>query len=344
MQLTSRAHEAPDMAAAMELCYAKGWTDGLPVVTPTEDRIAAMLAAVKLEPQQQVAFIENRQVSVTAEKIAINAVLAGCRPEYMPVVVAAVEALADPLYGYHGPATSTGGSGVLMIVNGPIARELDMNCGHNLFGPGWRANATIGRAVRLLMRNTIGTLPGTLDQSSLGHPGKYTYCIAENEAESPWPPLHVSRGFKREQNAVTIMAALGVHQYSNGLSATPEGILATACAQMRVSAGTARQPFYAMVFAGEHMAVIAKAGWTRDDVKRYVFEHTKISVAELKRINLKDGAIAAADETTLVPLVHEPDDFLVIMAGGKAGVQSAYIPGWGGKNGSQAVTKEIRRP
>ena len=330
------------MAAAMELCYAKGWTDGLPVVPPTAERIDAMLAAVKLDPDKQIAFIENRQVSVTAEKVAINAVLAGCKPEYMPVVVAAVEALADPLYGYHGPATSTGGSGVLMIVNGPIARALDMNCGDNLFGPGWRANATIGRAVRLVMRNTIGTLPGELDRSSLGHPGKYTYCIAENEAQSPWPPLHVDRGFKREQSTVTIMAALGVHQYSNGLSNTPEGILTTACAQMRISAGTVRQPCYAMVFAGEHMAVIAKAGWTRDQVRNYVLEHTQVSVAELKRINLKNGAVTAADETTLVPLILEPRDLLIVMAGGVAGTQSAYIPGWGGRNGSQAVTKEIR--
>ncbi len=344
MQLESRHYDARDMADAMELCYTKGWTDGLPVVPPTEERINAMLAAVKLDPAQQVAFIENRQVSVTAEKVAINAVLAGCKPAYMPVVVAAVEALADPLYGYHGPATSTGGSAVFMVVNGPIARELDMNCGDNLFGPGWRANATIGRAVRLVMRNTIGTLPGELDRSSLGHPGKYTFCIAENEAESPWPPLHADRGFKREQNAVTIMAALGVHQYSNGLSNTPEGVLTTACAQMRISAGTARRPFYALVFAGEHMAIIAKAGWSRDDVKRYCFEHAQISVAELKRINIRDGDITADDETTRVPLVHEPNDFLVIMAGGRAGVQSAYIPGWGGKNGSQAVTKEIRRP
>ena len=344
MQLTSRHYDAPDMAAAMELCQTKGWTDGLPVVPPTADRIDAMLAAAGLEPSLEVAFIENRQVSVTAEKIAINAVLAGCKPEYMPVVVSAVEALADPLYGYHGPGTSTGGAGVLMIVNGPIARELDMNCGHNLFGPGWRANATIGRAVRLVMRNTIGTMPGTLDQSSLGHPGKYTYCIAENEAESPWPPLHVDRGFKREQSAVTIMAALGVHQYSNGLSSTPEGVLTTACAQMRISAGTGRQAFYALVFAGEHMAIMAKAGWTRDDVKRYCFEHARFSLAELKRANIKAGEVEPADETTMLSLVQSPDDFLVIMAGGKAGVQSAFIPGWGGKAGSQAVTREIRRP
>ncbi|MDO8595760.1 MAG: hypothetical protein Q7R45_03965 [Sulfuricaulis sp.] len=344
MQLKSRHYDVSDLSEGMELCYAKGWTDGFPAVPATQERIDAMLAAAGLEPDLQVAFIENRQVAVTAEKVAINAVLAGCKPEYMPVVVAAVEALAEPLYGYHGPATSTGGAAVLMIVNGPIARELGMNCGDNLFGPGWRANATMGRAVRLIMRNTIGTLPGTLDQSSLGHPGKYTFCIAENEAESPWPPLHVDRGFKREQNAVTIMAALGVHQFSNNLSSTPEGVLTTLCAQMRVSAGTMRQPQYALVFAGEHMAIIAKAGWSRDDVKRFCFENSKISVAELKRIKLKGGEVAAADETAMMTLVQSPDDFLVIMAGGRAGVQSAYIPGWGGKAGSQSVTKEIRRP
>jgi len=343
MELQSRHYEAPDMAAAMELCFAKGWTDGLPVVPPTEDRIRDMLAAAGLEPGLELAFIENRQVSVTAEKVAINAVLAGCKPEYMPVVVAAVEALADPLYGYHGPATSTGGAAVLMIVNGPIARELGMNSGHNLFGPGWRANATIGRAVRLTMRNTIGTIPGTLDQSSLGHPGKYTFCIAENEAESPWPPLHVARGFRADQSAVTIMAALGVHQFSNGLSATPEGVLTTACAHMRMSAGTGRNAFYALVLAGEHMAIIAKAGWSRDDVKRYCFEHARASLAELKRANIKDGAVAPEDETNMLPVIHQPDDLLVIMAGGKAGVQSAYIPGWGGRAGSQPVTREIRR-
>jgi hypothetical protein len=140
------------------------------------------------------------------------------------------------------------------------------------------------------------------------------------------------------------MAALGVHQYSNGLSATPEGVLTTACAQMRVSAGTARRPCYAMVFAGEHQAIMKRAGYTREDVKQYVFAHSKISNADLKRMNLKDGALAPGDETSMVDLVETPDDLLVIAAGGKAGVQSCYIPGWGGKDGSQAVTKEIRKP
>src|SRR5215813_153432 len=179
MELISRRHTAADVDGAMELCYTNGWTDGFPVVPPTEERIVGMLAAAGLEPEKQLAFIENRQISVTAEKVAINAVMAGCKAEYMPVVAAAVEALGDPLYGYHGPATSTGGSAVFMVVSGPIARKLDINCGDNLFGPGWRANATIGRAIRLIMRNVIGTLPGELDRSCLGHGGKYSYCIAE---------------------------------------------------------------------------------------------------------------------------------------------------------------------
>lgn len=341
MELTSRRHTVADLGAAMELCYTNGWTDGLPVVPPTAERIGAMLAAAGLEPQHELAYIENRQVSVTAEKVAINAVMAGCRPEYMPVVAAAVAALGDPLFGYHGPATSTGGSAVFMLVNGPIARALDINCENNLFGPGWRANATIGRAVRLVMRNVIGTLPGALDRSSLGHAGKYTYCIAENEAESPWPPFHTTRGFRAEQNAVTIFAAYAPHQFANRLSATPEGVLDTACAHMRISAGTARQPQYALVIAGEHQAIMRAAGWSREDVQRYVYEHTQPTVAELKRIHMLPGAMAPEDERTAYPLLQAPSDLLVIAAGGRAGVQSAFIPGWGGKNGSQSVTREI---
>lgn len=343
IELKSRRHTVSDTEAAIELCYAKGWTDGFPVVPPTAERITAMLDAAGLEPQQQLAFIENRQVSVTAEKVAINAVMAGCKPEYMPVVAAAVEALGDPLYGYHGPATSTGGSAVFMVVNGPIARELDINFENNLFGPGWRANATIGRAVRLVMRNVIGTLPGELDRSSLGHAGKYTFCIAENEAESPWPPLHTTRGFRADQNAVTIFAAYAPHQYSNRLSATPEGVLDTCCAHMRISAGTARHPQYVLVFAGEHTAIMKKAGWSREDAQRYCFEHSQSSVAELKRANLLPDDVTADDERTMYPLVEAPQDFLVIAAGGRAGVQSAFIPGWGSKRGSQSVSREIRK-
>src|SRR5687768_2142166 len=344
MELTSRRHTVANFEGAMELCYTNGWTDGFPVVPPTEERIVGMLAAAGLEPSLQLAFIENRQISVTAEKVAINAVLAGCKPEYMPVVVAAVEALGDPLYGYHGPATSTGGSAVFMVINGPIAKKLDINSGDNLFGPGWRANATIGRAVRLTMRNVIGTMPGELDRSSMGHGGKYTYCIAENETDSPWPPFHTTRGFTRDQNAVTVFAALAPHQYSNGTSPKPEGILDTACAYMKFSAGSGRHPQYAMVFPGEHQLTMKKAGWSREDVQRYVFEHATVTTAELKRANVKAGEPTAADEKEIVTIVERPQDLLVIAAGGIAGSQSCFIPGWGSKAGSQSVTKEIKVP
>jgi hypothetical protein len=328
--LQSKAYDVSDTAEAIEFYFEKGWTDGLPVIPPTEASIRAMLNAAGLEPGQEITFIENRQVSVTAEKLAINAVMAGCKPEYMPVVVAAIEAIGDPQYGYHGPATSTGGSAVFMLVNGPIARELDINCGDNLFGPGWRANATIGRAVRLIMRNAIGTLPGKLDRSTLGHPGKYTYCIAENEAESPWPAVHVERGFRPEQNAVTVFAGLAPHQIGNQLSNT--------------AAGVTGQPQYAVVIAGEHMRVIADDGWSKADIKRFLFDHTHNSVAHLKRTNRTAGAVLPEDEATRRPIVQAPEDFIVIAAGSKAGVFSAFIPGWGGKNASQSVTKEIRRP
>ena len=255
--LTSQRFQVNDAASAIELCFDKGWTDGLPVIPPTPDRVAAMLAAAGLEPGHQVTYITHRAVPVTAEKVAINAVMAGCKPEYMPVVIAAVEGIGAPLWSYHGPGTSTGGAGVLVIVNGPIARELDINAGDNLFGPGWRANATIGRAVRLVMRNVCGSRPGTLDRGTLGHPGKLSYVIAENEAESPWTPLHVERGFRPEQSTVTVLAAMGPHQFYNQLSNTAEGVLTTVCDDMLISGTVMGQPQYVLVLAGEHMRTIA---------------------------------------------------------------------------------------
>jgi len=340
-ELASKRFAVDDLTQAMDLCFEKGWTDGLPVVPPTEARVQAMLDAVALAPDKEIAFITNRQVGVTAEKVAINAVMAGCKPEYMPVVVAAVEGIADPRWGYHGPATSTGGAGVLMIINGPIGRRLDFNSGDNLFGPGWRANATVGRALRLVMRNVIGTLPGQLDRGTLGHPGKYTYVIAENEAESPWIPLHVERGLSKEDSAVTVMAAEGPHQFYNQLSSTAKGVLTTLCDDMRISGNTTSQPNYVVVIAGEHMQVIAADKWTKADIRTFVFEHTQNSIAHLKRTERMAGAIVADDEAARRPIVAAPEDILVVAAGGRAGAFSAYIPGWASRRSSEAVTKLI---
>jgi hypothetical protein len=343
IQIESKRYPVDDLSHAIEFCYQQGWTDGLPVVPPTERAVQAMLEAVGLEPRQQVAFITNRQVAVTAEKIAINAVMAGCLPEHMPVVVAAIEGIADPQWGYHGPATSTGGAAVLMIVNGPLAARLRFNSGDNLFGPGWRSNATVGRAVRLVMRNVIGTLPGALDRGTVGHPGKYSYVIAENEAESPWTPLHVERGFKPEQSTVTVMSAEGPHQFYNQLSSTAQGVLTSLCDDMKHHGSTNGQPQYCVVLAGEHMRTIANDGWSKKDIQQFVYENTHNSVAHLKRAARLAGGVTPADETTMRPLVPSPQDVLVLAAGGRAGAFSCYIPGWaGGKKSSQSITKLIQ--
>jgi len=341
-ELKSKRYQVEDVLEAIELYFEKGWSDGLPVVPPTEPRIRAMLEAAGLEPDHQVTFITNRQAAVTAEKVAINAVMAGCKPEYMPVVVAAIEAIGDPKWCYHGPATSTGGAGVLMIVNGPIAERLQINSGDNLFGPGWRANATIGRAVRLVMRNMIGTLPGKLDRATLDHPGKYSYVIAENEVDSPWPPLHLERGCRPDESAVTVMAAEAPHQFYNQLSNTAEGVLTTLADDMRISGNARGQSQYVVVLAGEHMRTVAADGWSKADIRKFVFEHTQNTVAHLKRTQRLAGPIKPEDEITLRPLVPSPEDILVVAAGGRAGAFSAYMPGWGGKRTSEAVTKLIR--
>jgi hypothetical protein len=341
MQLTSARHTVDDYAAAQELCEVRGWTDGLPVIPPTRERITAMLEAAGLAPDAQLAYIEDRQVRVTAEKVAINAVMAGCKPDYMPVLAAAIRAMGEKAFGYHGPATSTNGGAIFVLVNGPIARRLEINSGDNLFGPGFRANATIGRAIRLAMRNVMGNKPGELDKACLGHGGKYSYCIAENEVDSPWPPFHTTRGFGAEQDAVTVFAALAPDQYYNQLSSTPEGLLATLCAQMRISSTTGWRAEYALVFAGEHQAVLRKAGWSREDVQQHVWEHCRASAAELKRAFMRGGELKPEDETKFFPIVEHPQDLLVIAAGGKAGAQSCFIPGWAAKSLSLSVTVSV---
>jgi len=341
--LTSKRHPAADEAGAIELCFARGWTDGLPVVPPTPERVEAMLRGARLSPAHEITYVAHRAVSVTAEKVAVNAVMAGCLPEYMPVVVAAIEGIGDPRWSYHGPGTSTAGAGVLLIVNGPVARDLDINAGDNLFGPGWRANLTIGRAVRLVMRNVCGSMPGTLDRGTLGHPGKLSYVIAENEAESPWPPLHVELGFRPDQSAVTVVAAAGPRQFYNQLSNTAEGVLTTLADDMRVSGNLMGQPNFVVVLAGEHMRTVAGSGWTKPMIREFLFEQTKNTYAHLKRTQQMAGAVQPGDETRIRPLVESPDDILVVAAGGRAGAFSCYIPGWGGKRSSQAVTKEVKR-
>jgi hypothetical protein len=347
-------HEAADPVAAIEFCYQQGWTDGLPVIPPTEERVAAFLAQLARGRDEVLGAVPERRRQVTVEQVAANAVMAGCLPEYAPVVVAAVEAMLQPPFNLVGPSASLGGSAILVIVNGPAVEALQINCRNNLFGPGNRANATIGRAVRLVLMNTCGAIPGLFDRTCLGHPGKYTYCIAENERDSPWTPLHVERGMAAEQSAVTVFACEGPRQVRNALSRTPEGIL-TAIADVMSSLGTSlttsgsvgestagtRQGEVVVVIAAEHMQTIAQHGWSKADVRRYLSQQARRTVAELKRGGGMPGEPQAGDEQRYVPVVEQSDDIMIVAAGGHEGAMSAVIPSWGPKVSSTSVTWPI---
>jgi hypothetical protein len=269
--------EAADPAALIEAYYDAGWTDGLPVVPPSDASIAATLAAASLQGHEVLGQIPGRNVEVIADKAATNAVMAGCRPEYMPVVVAAVKSLCEPAFAYHGPASSTGGSAMVLVVNGPIARRLGINSGNNAFGQGHRPNATIGRAVRLIMMNAMNTRPGFLDRATLGNPGKYSFCFAEHEEDHPWEPLHVARGLRREDSAVTLIASNSVYQVYNQLAAAPEPLLRCFADALGNAGAPNLRGFNEtlIVFAGEHAEVLRRAGWSRLDVQRFLMEHTR---------------------------------------------------------------------
>ena len=352
LEVTGR--EAIDPIAAIEFCYQQGWTDGLPVIPPTEERVAAFLAHVKRERDEMIGMVPERRRRVTVEQVVANAVMAGCLPEYAPVVVAAVEAMLQLPFNVVGPSASLGGSAILVIVNGPVVEDLQINCRNNLFGPGNRANATIGRAVRLVLMNTCGAIPGLFDRSCLGHPGKYTYCIAENVQDSPWLPLHVERGFSPEASAVTVFACEGPRQVRNSLSPTPEGVLTTISDAMSSlgtslttsgsvadSASGTRQGEMVIVVAAEHMQTISRQGWAKREIRTYLSEHARRTVADLKRGGGLPGAVEPGDELTYVSVVERPDDLMIVAAGGDEGAMSAVIPSWGPKVSSTAVTWPI---
>jgi hypothetical protein len=341
----SEIEEAADPAALIEAYYDAGWTDGLPVVPPSDASLAAMLAAAGLQGHEVLGEIPGRNTEVVAEKAAINAVMAGCRPEYMPVVVAAVKSLCAPAFAYHGPASSTGGSAMVLVVNGPIARRLGINSGNNAFGQGHRPNATIGRAVRLIMMNVMNTRPGFLDRATLGTPGKYAFCFAEHEDDHPWEPLHVWRGLGRGDSAVTLIASNSLYQVYNQLAATPEPLLLCfADALCNMGAPNLRGFNEALiVFAGEHADILKAAGWSRADVQRFLVEHTRRRLADFKRAARIPGAVGETDDATWRYIFERPEDILIACAGGRAGSWSACLPGWGTR-WTRGVTTRIDDP
>jgi hypothetical protein len=345
MTASSQPSGTGDPAALIEAYFAAGYTDGLPVVPPTEKSIADTLAAAGLRAEAVLGEIASRNTVVTAEKAAINAVMAGCRPEYFPVVVAALRGLCRPEFAYHGPASSTGGSAMVLIVNGPVVRALGINAGNNAFGQGHRPNATIGRAVRLVMMNVMNTRPGLLDRATLGNPGKYSFCFAEHEDDHPWEPLHVTRGFAADASTVTVYASNSLYLVYNQLAATPEPLL-RCLADALANLGSPNVKGFnesLVVLAGEHSEVLRQSGWSRRDVQSFLVEHARRRVADLKRAGRLPGDVLPADETTWRHAFEAPEDLLLVCAGGRAGSWSACLPGWG-KKWTRSVTVAVEGP
>ena len=340
-RLLSTRHEVEDERAAQELFHAKGWSDGLPVVAPTPERVLSCLAEVSLEPDQVIGIEPVRAQPITAEKAAINAVLAGCQPAHFAVVVAALEAMCRPEFLLHGATSSTAGCAVLIVVNGPVRIELGMDPTFNVLGNSNRASAVIGRAVRLVLRNVLDLRPGEMDRSALGHPGKSGYCIAEDEEGSDWTPLAQLRGAPAGVSAVTVMAAGAPRQIMNEWTTAPEEILETFAAEMRANM------LHYSIWGGNYAIVVSKqlrdslqeAGWSKQQVQQFVFERARVRKSDWARVG-KGALVTATNGDEEQAALETPTDLLVIAAGGPAGGFGAVIPPWLGHK-SRAVTTGV---
>ena len=331
----------------VEVCYERGWSDGLPVVPPTDVRVIRMLAGTKRKPDEVVGQIPPNLAACTVEKVAINAVMAGCKPEYMPVLLTAIEAALVPEFTLHGLLATTYFSSPIIIVNGPVARRIGMNSGINVLGQGNRANATIGRALQLIVRNVGGGRPGEADRATLGGPGKYSFCFAEDESDPRWEPLSVARGFAPGASTVTLFQGDGVQGFVDQKSRTPDD-LARSLAMGLNAIGhpkLAQMQRAILVLSPEHHAIFAEAGWGRAEIERAIYAATVRPGRELVAGAHGVGeGIAAARSDEAVPKFFE-DGLLMVRAGGAAGLFSAILPGWiAGRNRfeMQPVTKEIK--
>ena len=322
--------DTPEGLAA--LLAERGWGDGLPVVAPTTARVDAMLAAAPGAPDEVLAVLPPRMGALTRRILAVNAVLAGCPPEVMPVLVALVRALAEPRLNLPGVQATTHPAAPLVIVHGRAVDSLGFNAGSGTFGPGWRANATVGRTVRFLLMHVGGARPGTGDASTQGQPSKYTYCIAENTAASPWPTYPRACGVDTP-SAVTVAFGENPHNSHDMWSTEPAGILdamATVLAQLGGNNAPISTAEIFVVLCPEHAATIAAAGWGRRDVQSYLFETARLPARAMRRYDppaWSPWMHAVGDDATL-PVTDHPDNYRVLVAGG-AGKHSCVIPSWG---------------
>jgi hypothetical protein len=344
--LRSRRLELADLDDEMEVLFDRGVTDGLPVTPPTEARVLRMLEGTTRAPDDVVAIVAPDLVEVTIEKVAINAVMAGCRPEHLPWVIAALEAVCTDEFNIHGVLATTMPVGPVVICNGPGTRAVGLNSGVNVFGQGNRANLTIGRALQLVVRNIGGGRPGGVDRAAHGNPGKLSFCFAEDEVGSPFTSLAVSRGFTADVDTVTVFAGEGPRCIVDQLARDPDQLATTIAACLR----TAQHPKLVigydciLVLGPEHARVFGEAGWNRERLLAELHERLQIPGRELVR---GAGGMAEGVPEYLVDLTlgkFRPDGLLLVHAGGGAGLFSAMIGGWAnGDLGSRPVTRRVVR-
>jgi hypothetical protein len=301
---------SPDAPDPIEELFARGVTDGLPVVPPTAERVRAAVAASDRRGDELIGLVAPAHGRATVERIAVNAVMAGCRPEYLPVVIAAVSAICDPDFALVGVSGTTDAVTPLVIVNGPVRRALEVNCAASVFGAGFRANATIGRAVRLVWVNVGGARPGVISMSTFGQPGRYSYCIGEHEEASPWEPLSVEHGFAAGRTARDILSTVA---RAGAVIASPD---------------VAPLGDTLLVIGPEHAATIAGDGWSKGDVRHFVGGECRVTV---------DGSE--------VPKFRDPACLHIVVAGGTAGRFSAWVPGWPFRGApSRLVLRRVTTP
>lgn len=332
-----RLFRAPNsLEAVNNLFLSRGWTDGLPIIPPTEERLKKFLGDSAWDRREMLGFVPPCQGEATVEKLAVNSIMAGCTPDLFPVVVAATKAMLQEGFNLYGIQTTTHLCTVLVIVNGPLVDKLRFNCSYNAMGQGVRANAVVGRAIRFILVNIGGALPGVLDRATLGGPAKYTFCLAENEEESPWDPLHVERGFAQDVSTVTVVGAEGPHNVNDHGSQNAEEILTT-IAGVLGTPGTnhiylSGEPL--IIIGPEHAAAIARDGFSKLMLKQFLHEHGRVPFSLISPGNLtrfakiKPDRFAGLKPGDRVPLAERAEDIMVVVAGG-AGRHSAVIPTFG---------------
>lgn len=340
---SSRITLEGDLDEVFDYFYSHGHTDGLPVVPPTENRVRAMLAGTRRDPAESLGLIPPADHEATVEKVAINAVMAGCLPEYLPVLIAAAEIITRPEWQLGALQSTTNPLTPMLILNGPIRKRLGINCGAGAMGPGWRANATIGRAIRLLLLNVGGAVAGDVDKCTQGFVGKYGLCIGENEEESPWLPFHVQNGFDVGDDVLTVVgvnSSTNIHDSSHRW----EDVLHTLTASL-VSPGTANviDPHSTPVVALNplHAQILSAAGYTKERLQEHIFEHCRIHPDSLSSRRAALRADHGSGNFTIdgqVPFTNKADRILLIVLGSMSGGHSCYLPnGHFGYAGSQRI-------